>query len=294
MRKIRVVVDSATDFHNPALIERHRITIVPGTVIIGDDVYIDRQQMDAESFFKRIGVEDVQPRVQAPSVEQFTQAYTRLAQETDQIISLHTSSALSDAYQNALAASRNLLGRCDIAVVDSQTSSAGLALLAELAAKAAEHSLDLDQVVRDVRGAISRVYTIFYVDTLDYIQRQALLGEAQAILGTMLNIKPFLTIEEGHLVAMEKVRNRNQAVDKLVEFVLEFGEIDQLVILQNSPFTTEAVRMLQERLQAEFGRRNFPAILYGPTLGCWLGPDATGIAVLEKELDDFDDLPEDE
>jgi fatty acid-binding protein DegV len=123
------------------------------------------------------------------------------------------------------------------------------------------------------------------VDTPDNLHHNGLLGEAQAVQGAMLNIKPFLTIEEGHLTTMEKVRTRSQAVDKLVEFVTEFDEIERLVIVQNSPFMTEAVRLLQDRLAAELSQRNFPMKLYGPMLASYLGPDATGVIVLEKEYE---------
>lgn len=292
MGKIRIVVDSSADFAAPSVIDRYHMVMVPGRIHFGVESYLDRQEMDAERFFKRISREDIHPTITPPTVEQYMEIFTRLGRETDKIISLHTSRTLNNAWQNAKTASENLLGRCEIIVLDSMTTSAGLGMLAEIAAKAADKTNSLDDVVREVRGAITRVYSIFYVDTLDYIRHQSLLGEAQAILGTMLGIKPFLTIEDGHLVTMEKVRTRSQAVDKLVEFVLEFSSVEQLVILQNSPFTTEAVRMLMDRLSTETGRRDYPVILYGPTLGCSLGPDATGLVVMERE--EPDEMPEDD
>ena len=100
----------------------------------------------------------------------------------------------------------------------------------------------------------------------------------------MLGIKPFLTIEDGNLVTMEKVRTRSQAVDKLVEFVTEFEAIEKLIIMQNSPYITESVRLLQDRLATVYGKRTYPTILYGPLLASYLGPDATGVIVLEKEF----------
>src|SRR5260221_1249302 len=105
---------------------------------------------------------------------------------------------------------------------------------------------------------ISRIYAIFFVDSLDYLQHGGLVSESQAIIGGMLGIKPFLAIEEGELITMVKVRTRPQAVDKLVEFVTEFATVDHLVILQNTPFVTEQTRMLQDRLALEFSDRSFP------------------------------------
>ncbi|NJL95278.1 MAG: DegV family protein [Anaerolineae bacterium] len=282
MSSIRVVVDSAADFAVPTLPQRYGMTIVPGRISFGSEVYMDGAPMHAEAFFKRASREDVTPRALPPSVEDYEAVFGRLAQSTDQILSLHTSAHLNASWQNAKAAAQSFLGRCDIAVIDSQTTTAGLGMLAEHAARAAEKIDTLDTLVRQVRGTIGRIYSIFYVDSLTYIKENAILSEAQAILGTMLGIKPFLTIEEGHLITMEKVRTRTQAIDKLVEFVLEFTQVEQLVILQSSPFVGEGVRQLTERLNLELGKREWPIILYGPTLACLLGMEATGLAVMES------------
>ena len=97
----------------------------------------------------------------------------------------------------------------------------------------------------------------------------------------MLDIKPFLTIEEGELMPMEKVRTQAQAIDKLVEFVSEFAAVEKLVILQNTPYPTDRTRLLQDRLAAEFPGTSFPVAIDGPSLAAMIGPDATGIVVCE-------------
>lgn len=283
MGRIRVVVDSSADFASLSVLERHNIVMVPGAIHFGDDTFIDRVEMEPEAFLKRMGETAHLPTVSAPSAQQYADVFARLNRETDKIISLHNSRALSNSYQNGKMASQTLLGRCDIAVIDSMTTSAGLGLLAEAAAKMAERTQSMDDVVRIIRGVVSRIYSIFYVDTLSTLQQRELLGEAQSIIGTMLGIKPFLTIEDGHLITMEKVRTRSQAVDKLVEFVMEFTAIEKLVILQHSPFMSDAVRLLQDRLAAELSQRNFPTVIYGATLGALLGTDATGVVVMERD-----------
>lgn len=283
---MRVVVDSSADFYSPTLVQRYGITLVPQTIAFGPEEFRDHHSdMDTEKFFQYLSHDVPVPRLIAPSVEDYAKVFSHLAQYTDQIVSLHTSRHLSEAFVNAKEAAEGLLGRCEIAVLDSQTVSAGLGLLAEYAAQIAETTSSLDEAVRAIRGAIGRTYSVFYVDTLDYIQHAGLLSEAQSILGTMLGIKPFLTIESGELLTMEKVRTRSQAVDKLVEFATEFMNIEKIVLLQNSPFTTEAIRQLQDRLKIEIGKRTYPTILYGPTLASYLGPDATGVAILESEYD---------
>ncbi len=284
MGKTRIVTDSSAQFLNPALIKQLDITIVPMTICFGDQVFQEGIDLDAEGFFRRVLTEGMPaPELKAPSVEQYTEAMSQLIHETDHIIVLPMAGGLSASFKNASVAAEALRGRCDIVVIDSLTTSVGLAFLAETAARAAETTSSLEAVVRVIRGAVPRVYSVFYVETLDYLFRGNLIGEAQAILGKILGIKPFLTIEDGHLVAMEKVRTRSQAVDKLIEFVTEFSEVKQLVIVQNTSHITEQTRLIQDRLAMEFGGNDFPVMMYGPSVGTHLGPDGVGIIVYEAE-----------
>lgn len=265
-----------------ALISRHPITVVPQAIRLNTERYLDGVEISAEKLYQQISQHGPYPIVEPPSVEHYFNVYKALSQETDQILSLHTSRTLSDSWANAKLAAQGLLGRCQIAVIDSQTISGALGMLVEVAAQLVQEESDLEDVERVIRGAVGRTYSIFYVETLEFIQQRGLLGQAQAMLGTMLGIKPFLTIEEGHLLTMEKVRTRSQAIDKLVEFVLEFGDIEKVAIMQCTSYPSEVTRLLQERLAAETGKRSYPTLMYGPTLASYLGIDTTGIAVLER------------
>ncbi len=284
MSKIRIVTDSSAQFLNPGLVKQFGITVVPMMVRFGNQVFREGADLDAEGFFRRVLTEGTpSPELEAPSVADYVEAISPLIQGTDHIIVLTMAHGLSRSYHNARGAADALRGRCEIVVIDSLTTSVGLAYLVETAARAAEATASLESVVRIVRGAVPRVYSVFYVETLDYLFRAHLIGEAQAILGKILGIKPFLTIEDGHLVTMEKVRTRAQAVDRLIEFVIEFAAVQQLVIVQNTPHITEQTRMIQDRLALEFGGRDFPVMMYGPTIGAHLGPDGVGIIIFEAD-----------
>jgi DegV family protein with EDD domain len=286
--KVRIVTDSSAQFIEPSVIQRYGITVVPLEIQFGAHTYREGIDIDAERFFQRVAESHTLPELIAPSVEHFAETYSRMNRETDQVLSIHLSRSIHSTWENARAASQTLLGRCEIVTLDSQTTSVGLALLVEAAAKCAENNASLDEVVRTVRKMIPRVYAIFYVETLDYLRRAGLVSESQAILGTMLGIKPFLTIEEGELITMEKVRTRPQAIEKLVEFVTEFAAVQDLIVLQNTPYITEQTRMLQERLALEFSPRPFPVAVYNPSLATIIGPDAMGIVVVEDDSADLD------
>jgi fatty acid-binding protein DegV len=104
----------------------------------------------------------------------------------------------------------------------------------------------------------------------------------------MLTIKPLLTIEDGNMIVMEKVRTHSQAIDKMVEFVAEFTHIERLGIVQNTTRTTDYTRMLQDRLALAFSRLQYPIVLYEPLIANIIGPEGMGMIVLEGEPDEED------
>lgn len=286
--RVRVVTDSTACFESMDVIGDLDITIAAAEISIGDRSF-RAQELDPQEFFQRIKHSYKDLSVSAPSAVQFDMLYQDLVKTTDSICVLATSQQITQGYANAQAARASLLGRCDITVIDSQTTSLGLGYLAEEVAKAALDGASLDDVVQIARSAIPRIYSVYYVDSLNYVQHAGLIGETQAILGGMLNIKPILTIEDGKLIVMEKVRTHSQAIDKMVEFVSEFTHVERLGILQNTQRVTDRTRMLQDRLTLSFARSDYPIVLYDPLLARLIGPDAMGMVVLEGD----EDLPED-
>jgi len=116
---------------------------------------------------------------------------------------------------------------------------------------------------------------------MEYLERSGRIGKAQAILGTMLNIKPILFIEDGDIIPLEKVRTTDKAIEKLFEFVAEFDNLEQTAIIQRGKTPNKEAKTLQERLQQSFPNLQFPIVQYGPDLATRVGPNALGIVVYE-------------
>jgi DegV family protein with EDD domain len=116
---------------------------------------------------------------------------------------------------------------------------------------------------------------------MDYLERGGRIGKAQAILGSMLSIKPILFMEDGDIIPLEKVRTTDKAIDKLFEFVAEFDNLEQTAIIQGSRKPGKEARDLRERLEQSFPQMRFPIIQYGPDLATRVGPNALGIVVYE-------------
>lgn len=280
MSKVTIVTDSATTIE-PLVAKQLDVTILPLIVRIDGQDYQDGADLDHEGLLLRMARDRIRPHIVGPTADDFRRVYTRLTRSTDQIISLHSSASLSPLCQEAQKAADEFRGRCDIIVMNSETLSLGLDILIREATRLANASVTLNEILRQIRGLMRRIYIVLITDTLDYLEHSHLISPAQAILGTMLGIKPFLALEEGKIIPMEKVRSHERALDKLAEFASEFSNIEQMAILQSTPYPTEETKMLLERLALITPDRQFPIMLYGPLLASHIGPDAMGLVVCE-------------
>ena len=280
MSKVTIVTDSATTIE-PLVAKQLDVTILPLIVRIDGQDYQDGADLDHEGLLLRMARDRIRPHIVGPTADDFRRVYTRLTRSTDQIISLHSSASLTRICQEAQKATDEFRGRCDIVVMDSETLSLGLDILIREATRLANASVTLNEILRQIRGLMQRIYIVLITDTLDYLEHSHLISPAQAILGTMLGIKPFLALEEGKIIPMEKVRSRERALDKLAEFANEFSNIEQMAILQSTPYPTDETKMLLERLALITPDRQFPIMLYGPLLASHIGPDAMGLVVYE-------------
>ena len=283
MPRVRIVTDSTAHFLDPEFPARHNVSVVPLTIHFGQQAYRDGVDIDSERFFHEVATGGPIPTASAPSARQFAAVYEDICQLNGSVVSIHVSSRLSQTLHNARAGADEVLGRCKIHIIDSLSTSIGLGLLVEAAAHAAEAGATPEDIVRIVRGMIPRLYAVFFIETMEFLAKAERIGKAQAVLGSMLGIKPFLTLEDGDLVPMEKVRTRQQAVEKLVEFVAEFSNIEHLAVLQGSPTPSDDTRLLLERLALEFPTRTWPVVAYRPSLATFVGPNAMGVVVFEGE-----------
>ena len=278
MASVKILTDSTADL--PAdVIERLGITVLPLTIHVGQKNLRDGIDVTAEDFSARFLRAPMPPTTSAPTLRQFEEIFAELIKGGGEVVAIHMSSKLSQTYRHSVRAAAPLLGRSKIVVIDSQLITVGMGLLVTAAAQAAADGATLEEVVKLVRGMIPRIYIGFFVETLDYLERGGRIGKAQALLGTMLNIKPLLILEEGEIVALEKVRTRAKAIEKLVEFISEFTRIERMVILHST--TPEDVDVLIEQINLVLPNMNIKVDQYGPVTATHLGPNALGVVVYE-------------
>ena len=282
MARVRIITDATVHLASD-IVDQFQITVLPVEVLFGDETFVIGHRDTPVKLFPRMvdGPADVMRASISPQAIQET--YRALNAKTDEILVIVSSRALSHIYDVALAEARTFLGRCRIVVADSESTSWGLGLVVEAAARAAAEGQSLDQIIRLVRGVLPHLYLVLIIDRLDYLEKGSRIGPAQALLGSMLRIKPLLIVEDGDVIPMEKVRTYTMAIEKLVEFVAEFAAVERVVILhgQLGNDMDELTDELRERLGEVLPGFEFPAIEYDPVLACHVGPEAVGVVVYE-------------
>jgi DegV family protein with EDD domain len=203
---------------------------------------------------------------------------------------------MHNTWANAKAASQTLLGRLDIEVFDSQSIGLGQGWLLEIAGQLIEDGCDsLDELARLLRLHIPRIYSLFNISDTAYAQRAGLLSVGQATIGGMLGIRPFLSIEEGRLIAIEKARFDQQVSDRFLEFVAEFANIEKVALLYGLQVDRDNLNAIVDRLKSDLAERAYPTLLIQPSLACFLDPLAIGVMIFEQDwpntgtIDDDDD-----
>jgi len=277
MSKVKIVVDSTADIPHELAAELD-IRVVPLNVHFGDRVFLDLVELSPGEFYKMLETDPEHPRTSQPSPGDFAKVYEELTKDGSSVVSIHISSDLSGTYQSA-ELGKAMVSSGEIEVIDSRGASMVFGLLAIDAARAAKRDESFEKIVADVKDRISRVKVIFAVDTLEYLVRNGRIGKAQGLLGSLLSIKPLLTLEDGFVAPLEKVRGANKVMPRMVELFGETLDPDRparaCIIHANSPERAERLKvMLLEDYDLD---EELIVTELGPVIGTHAGPGTLGL-----------------
>ncbi len=272
---VKVITDSTADLP-PALAEELGITVVPLNVHFGTEVYRDGVEITADEFYRRLVTASRLPTTSQPTPGDFLSAYDEMGQTTDEILSVHVSAKLSGTMNSATQAREEYGGACRIEIIDSLQGSMGLGMLAIAAAEAARRGDSLDDVVTETRATIPKVGFIGLLDTLEYLEKGGRIGKAQAFMGSLLRIKPLLTIRDGEAHPLERARTRAKGVDRMCELVQAEMPLKDLAVVYTT--TPDEARALAQRLQSHLPQGEVILSQVGPVVGTYLGPGVLGVA----------------
>jgi fatty acid kinase fatty acid binding subunit len=270
---IRVVTDSSCDLPQ-GLVDALRIEIVPLTIRFGNEEFVDREELSTEEFWRRLETTKVLPETAAPSAGAFEQKFRDLVgRGATGIVCINLSSHLSATMQSAQVAAAAVSKDVPVQVIDSRSASMGLGNLVLTAARRAADSDSLESIVAEVVDRRGRTKLFASLDTLEFLKRGGRIGNARALLGTVLSIKPIVELREGIVEESGKVRTRSKALKMLAQHAAE-GRIEHLAVLHGmAPDVDE----LLELLDPVFPRDEVISGVVGPGIGTHVGPRVIGV-----------------
>ena len=274
---VRIVTDSSCDLTDEELAPLG-IEVVPLTIRFGDEELEDRTELSVEGFYERLARSSVLPETAAPAPGKFEAAFRRQAEAgADAVVCINLSAGLSATMQSAQNAARSLEGELDVRVLDSTSITSGLGTQVLLAAEAASGGASADDVVALVEGLVARTHVVGALDTLDNLKKGGRIGGAQALLGSLLSIKPIVDISTGVVEEAGKARTRRRALDTLRAKVAEAGQVEHLCVTHG--FAPDLDDMLG-LLEPEHPRASIRVGHIGPVIGTHGGPRVMGVTWL--------------
>lgn len=280
---IKLVTDSTADIPQEAL-EQYGIEVVPLKVHFGEEEFIDSVTIHSQEFYEKLAQSNVMPTTSQPSPVEFLEVYKKLmADDPDVcIISIHLSANLSGTYQSAVLAKSLLEDEAaNITIIDSKSASYGIGMLVIAAAQAIAQGKSLDEVIEEVYALRNDMRLYFLVDTLEYLQKGGRIGKAASIVGSLLNVKPILSLDqEGEVVSVDRVRGHKKALGRIIELLQQDfapGQPLSLTVAHSNAkdYAEEVSALMKEHFTIE-------QLLYtslSPVIGTHTGPGTIAVLV---------------
>jgi DegV family protein with EDD domain len=272
---VRVVTDSACDLPDELLAELG-IGLVSLRVRFGADEYIDRVELSTKDFWSRCSSFEGLPETSAPSPGQFQEAFQAMAAEgADEVVCVNLSSKMSATIESARQAARALEGQVRVSVIDSLSVSMGEGLIAIEAAQTANRGGTVAEVLDAAEAAVHKLRLYGVIDTLENLKKGGRIGGAQALVGSLLAIKPVVEVRDGEVQEESKQRTRGKAMRYLAEKIGDAGPIARLALFAADPSDLDEIMSLLDRSHST---ENVLVGDLGPVIGTHAGPGSVGAA----------------
>ena len=276
MASIGIVTDSTADLR-PAVQERFGLGMVPLIVNWDGQTFRDKIDLTTADFYQRLRTSKTLPKTGAPSLAAFEAAFREQLKTHDALISVNLASKLSGTYEVARKAAESVDPQ-RISVVDSGSVSVCLGWLAEMAATLAQQGGTPGEIVEELLDARGRLRILALVETLEFLQRGGRIGRAAAMVGTLLSVKPILSVRDGEVAPVERVRTMNGALRRLVELAVALGPVERLGVV-DSDAEVNATEV-ERQLRAHHPDLTIDRGELGPVVGTHGGPGVVGVGVL--------------
>lgn len=274
MGNVRVVADTACDL-TPTAAAEHGIDLVPLTVRFGNEELVDRQDLSPADFWARLASASSLPETAAPSPGAFEETFRRAAANgADGVVCVTISSALSATFESARLAAEAVAGTVPVRLVDSRAVSMAEGTVAIAAAEVAAGGGSLDDVLGAAEAMVPRTRTFAALDTLENLRKGGRIGAAQALLGSLLSIKPIIEVAGGKVEPESKQRTRSRSLQYLAEKVRAAGPVEHLTVLHGG---APDVDVLLDLLADVCPREQIAVADVGAVIGTHAGPRVIGV-----------------
>jgi len=275
LRSFAVVTDSTADLPKEWR-DRYDIEVIPLKVLFGTETFRDGVDIDNEEFFRKLSAATKLPTTSAPSPGEFAEVYERLAKDHDGCISIHIGAQLSATAEAARVGAQSVEG-FKVNVIDSETVTFPMAFLCRIAAQ----SESLEQATEAVQQRVPKCRVLALLDTLKYLEMGGRLNRAQAMIGTMLDLKPLLLVADGEMPKpVDRVRTRSRAISRMVDFFRDDMPVEDVAVV-HAQAPEEAAR-----IAADLGKGlpDYEITIgqIGSVLGTHTGPKALGLVYIKK------------
>jgi DegV family protein with EDD domain len=279
MPRTCIITDSTAYFTKTNFTGQDQVTILPHRIIVNGHYVQDGKDLSIFQTSTNLGKP---PEVSPPSVDDFRTAFSSLGMKYKEIVVILISSHLSQAINNAISASRLGNSPANIFIIDSMNTAIGLGLLVQAAADYAHRGYSGIEINRLVRGMINHIYSVFCLPDLLYLYRAGQIDPAQAVVGEMLGVIPFFTLENGRLIHTQKIRSPRHLVDIMYEFVAEFENIKYIALLQGITSFEQESRNLRDRIAQNVRSAPLCEQNLSLALATILGPHGIGLVIMEN------------
>src|SRR4051794_1103315 len=280
-----VAVVSDSNAYVPAqLAEANGLVMLQQYVCFGDGRRSPESEIDLDVFFEEIRSVEKLPTTSNPTTEDFVGAYEKLLPSSDAIVSIHSSGLISDTVQAATEAARRLGAEDRIHVIDSQSAGGGLGAIALAAARRAAYGESAERVLAVAEEAKAELKMWFALDTLEFLRRSGRIGAASAWVGSTLRVKPILTMDDGQMMPVERVRTTERAFERLVDYARQRHSSGADAWLVQHTRSPELAEQLVARACEVFGTDPLFCSEIGAVVGAHTGPGLLGIGALPARL----------
>ena len=282
MERVKIFTDSCSDLPDDVL-KKYNIEMLATPVHFGDKVYGDRKELSPIEFYKKLDESPELPKTSMITPDTFIKKFKKALSEGYKVLSINFSSELSGIYESAVIAKRNIASD-DIHIIDSKSASVGLGLSVYLAARALKEGKKLKEVIKLTKYNCSHMEHIFAVGSLNMLKKGGRISKGEALIGSVLNIKPILHFQNGKILPYSKTRGKKKMLEFLLKTMEERGyNFREQIIGINYSGDPELAEEVKHMIKDKYGIEDYLISEIGAAIGAHVGRNTVSVFFLNKE-----------